>query len=490
MVAESKSASTRNIVFVHPDLGIGGAERLVVDAAVGLQSLGHKVTILTSYRDKSHCFEEARDGTLDVRVRGDAVFPTSIAGRLHILCTILRQLALVASVALSSSELKQIAPDIFVVDQLSVCVPFFRLLYPKAKILFYGHYPDRLLVKGETGLPGRLKRLYRIPFDALEGWSTGCSDSIVVNSRFTRNVFKATFPGMKARDLKVIYPCVDTNQASAVQASIQSSADRKILLSINRFEGKKALDLAIRAYAKLSADERSKARLVLAGGYDPRNQENSVTHMRLQDLAESLSLKHATYSKQDTASTDLTSQDVDVLFLLSIPNEVKTRLLQNAGLLIYTPTNEHFGIVPLEAMLFGVPVLAANSGGPLETIYEGRTGWLRDPEQVEKWTEVMRKPLIPSSADTLRKMGEQGRQRVLNEFSQTKMVQTFDQELHKLVKSDAPRPAIAPSWLLVAAGLTLFAIIGGFAMMQLTFYAPSLEETNSAVAAASSRVEL
>lgn len=52
----------KSIVFVHPDLGIGGAERLVIDAAVGMQKLGHKVTIFTSYCDKSHCFEEARDG--------------------------------------------------------------------------------------------------------------------------------------------------------------------------------------------------------------------------------------------------------------------------------------------------------------------------------------------------------------------------------------------------------------------------------------------
>lgn len=52
----------RNVVFVHPDLGIGGAERLVVDAAVGLQSLGHNVTILTSYCNPNHCFDEARDG--------------------------------------------------------------------------------------------------------------------------------------------------------------------------------------------------------------------------------------------------------------------------------------------------------------------------------------------------------------------------------------------------------------------------------------------
>ena len=54
--------SRKNVVFVHPDLGIGGAERLIIDAAVGLQELGHKVTIFTSHCDPRHCFEEARDG--------------------------------------------------------------------------------------------------------------------------------------------------------------------------------------------------------------------------------------------------------------------------------------------------------------------------------------------------------------------------------------------------------------------------------------------
>lgn len=52
----------QRVVFLHPDLGIGGAERLVIDAAVGLQKNGHKVTIYTSHCDPSHCFDEARDG--------------------------------------------------------------------------------------------------------------------------------------------------------------------------------------------------------------------------------------------------------------------------------------------------------------------------------------------------------------------------------------------------------------------------------------------
>lgn len=73
-MAEKESAKNTNldsnnqfrkktIVFLHPDLGIGGAERLVVDAAVGLQNRGNKVVIFTSHCDPKHCFDEARDGT-------------------------------------------------------------------------------------------------------------------------------------------------------------------------------------------------------------------------------------------------------------------------------------------------------------------------------------------------------------------------------------------------------------------------------------------
>ena len=55
-------AKKKHIAFFHPDLGIGGAERLIIDAAVGLQNRGHKVVIFTSHCDPQHCFDEARDG--------------------------------------------------------------------------------------------------------------------------------------------------------------------------------------------------------------------------------------------------------------------------------------------------------------------------------------------------------------------------------------------------------------------------------------------
>lgn len=377
-----------------------------------------------------------------------------------------------ASTALASSELKELDPDVLIVDQLSACIPFFRLLYPKARVLFYGHFPDQLLVKQEGGTKQKLKSIYRIPFDAFEAWSMGCADSIVVNSKFTRSVFKATLPGVKARELKVVYPCVDTSDPKGESASGAIWPDRKLLLSINRFEGKKMLDLAIKAYAGLAPQDRGKSKLVLAGGYDPRNAENAITHKQLQDLSNSLKLTHATFRSNDTALTDLSTEDVDILFLLSISNELKTRLLSSASLLIYTPTNEHFGIVPLEAMLAGVPVLATNTGGPLETIYDGRTGWLRSPDNIEEWTKVMQKPMISSSADRLHAMGQAGREQVLTQFSRTKMAQSFNDEAQRLLQDRGPRPKIFNPLYLLALLFAFLVAIGAIVLFSKTLSGP------------------
>ena len=70
----------KRIVFLHPDLGIGGAERLVVDAALALQSRGHMVQFVTNHHDPEHCFEETRNGDLKVTVVGDWL-PRSVFGR-------------------------------------------------------------------------------------------------------------------------------------------------------------------------------------------------------------------------------------------------------------------------------------------------------------------------------------------------------------------------------------------------------------------------
>jgi alpha-1,3/alpha-1,6-mannosyltransferase len=181
-----------NIAFIHPDLGIGGAERLVVDAALGLQSKGHNIMIYTSHHDASHCFPETIE-TLKVTVIGDWL-PRHIFGLGHILFAIARSIVLALTLLYYGTKY-----DVMIVDQMSASVPILR--YTGAKILFYCHFPDYLLSK-RTSL---IKRLYRMPIDYLEEITTRMSDSVLVNSKFTQSVFKDSFRSISASP-KVLYP--------------------------------------------------------------------------------------------------------------------------------------------------------------------------------------------------------------------------------------------------------------------------------------------
>ena len=378
-----------------------------------------------------------------MRVRGNSLIPSTIFGRFAILCAILRQLHLVCIIALWNYELDHLRPTHFFVDQLSAAVPLLRFLYTNVGVLFYCHFPDQLLAQKGEGALAVLKKGYRVPFNAIEGWSTGSSTAIVVNSKFTGTVAKRVFPALSKRDLKVVYPCVDTSSATQLLRK-PMWAGRKLVLSINRFEKKKDVALAVKAFACLDASVRKSALLVIAGGYDPRMPENVSTHEELQQLADSFKLSHETYKSLPDPS--VVSDNTSVLFLLSVPDALKQSLLASADLLVYTPQNEHFGIVPLEAMLAQVPVLAANEGGPLETVVEGETGWLRDIRKPEEWTAVMLRVLSSSDSVELRSIGEKGRKRVQAEFSKEQMALRLDQSLDQIT-NPPKQPSAIPEWL-------------------------------------------
>jgi glycosyltransferase involved in cell wall biosynthesis len=64
----------------------------------------------------------------------------------------------------------------------------------------------------------------------------------------------------------------------------------------------------------------------------------------------------------------------NIEFLGGVDDQQLMELYQNARALIYPAVDEDFGMVPVEAMAFGTPVIAHRSGGPKETIREGQTG--------------------------------------------------------------------------------------------------------------------
>lgn len=397
-----------NIVFVHPDLGIGGAERAVVDAAMSLKSCGHHVQFMTAHHDRNHCFEETKNGQLKVTVIGDWL-PTSVFGRCKALFAYLRMVL----VALYVSLFSRISYDLLIVDQVSACIPFLRLSRRKAKILFYCHYPDMLL----TGRNSTLKSLYRAPLDWFEEITTGMADRVLVNSKFTAGVFKETFKRLSHIEPAVLYPI--PNFALMDSASERPPSDdiipqnkKFIFLSINRYERKKNLDLALHAFMHLEEEvlNHKDIHLIMAGGYDERVSENRHHYLELRQLASELRIEN------------------QVTFIRSFDSDQKFSLLTHATCLLYTPENEHFGIVPIEAMHMKLPVIAVASGGPTESVEHEKTGFLCAPEP-EEFAAAMKK--FVDNPELKKELGEAGYQRVNELFS----FQAFTTKLDSIVNT-------------------------------------------------------
>lgn len=137
----------------------------------------------------------------------------------------------------------------------------------------------------------------------------------------------------------------------------------------------------------------------MAGGYDKRLREN-VEHLEeLREEAKALGVAGA------------------VRFLPSFSDRQRSLLLARATAVLYTPVDEHFGIVPLEAMAAGRPVIACNSGGPLESVgpREEGCGILCDPTPAA-FADAMAKLLDVDRAEA---MGAAARGRAERAFSRS-----------------------------------------------------------------------
>ena len=180
----------------------------------------------------------------------------------------------------------------------------------------------------------------------------------------------------------------------------------------------------------------------MPGGYDSRLDDNIITLDTLICKATALSL---TYNIQ--ASHDLLHQYpvrtdglADVLFLLNFTTAQRTGLLTSPHsiALLYTPANEHFGIVPIEAMACGVPVLACNSGGPTESVlssppYEKseRTGWLEEPLP-EKWLHALEE-IVDLPAEEREAIGARAKRRAREKFGMEAMSRGLEDALRDAV---------------------------------------------------------
>jgi 1,2-diacylglycerol 3-alpha-glucosyltransferase len=142
----------------------------------------------------------------------------------------------------------------------------------------------------------------------------------------------------------------------------------ELLLYMGRVAKEKGLDFLIRAFAKVAA-ERSQARLLIVGDGPYRRA--------LEDLVQRLGLSHK------------------VIFIGEVPHEEIPDYASAADLFVFSSVTDTQGLVLVEAMAAGVPVVAVEAPGPIDVLAEG--GGVLVPTKEDSFVEAVLSLLVDES---------------------------------------------------------------------------------------------
>lgn len=209
---------------------------------------------------------------------------------------------------------------------------------PDTLHLCYCHTPmryaweDSINYINEYEINGLVKKLAPWIIHKIRMWdriSAERVDKFITNSAYIQKRVKKFY----RRDSSVIHPFIDTNK---FKPDFSRSKRENFYLAVGRLTPYKKFDLVIEAFNK------SGLPLKIAG--------TGVAEAKLKKEAKD-----------------------NIELLGHVPDAQLIELYRSAKGLIF-PQLEDFGIIPLEAMACGCPVIAYGAGGALETVINGKTG--------------------------------------------------------------------------------------------------------------------
>ncbi|MFH0856535.1 MAG: glycosyltransferase family 4 protein [bacterium] len=230
------------------------------------------------------------------------------------------------------------------------------------------------------------------------------ADFIITNSEYTKKlVFNFGINGDK---IYVVYPCVDAalnkevkNNFAAETRLIVLPKDKKMILTLGRVVKRKGHDMVIKALPEVIKKIPDIIYVIAGDGVDKNYLENLSKKCNVKDF---------------------------VIFTGEVKEANKAFYYKNCDIFIMPARNiagdvEGFGIVYLEAALFGKPIIAGNIGGAPEAVQDGETGILVNPESEKEISDAIIKLL--SDSDLANKFGVQGRERVFRDFTWKKQIE-------------------------------------------------------------------
>jgi glycosyltransferase involved in cell wall biosynthesis len=235
--------------------------------------------------------------------------------------------------------------------------------------------------------------------------------SILVDSQYTKDCLQRKY-GLRNNIL--IFPFwVDTN---IFKPSIKTC---KML-------GKNLFERYIFACGRFS-DERKNLKLLLKAFNLLKSKNNEF---------KSLKLIVAGFKPPDIKKFYIKyNVDESVIFLGYISENEKVKYYQNASLFVLPSKQEGLGIVILEAMACGIPVVSTRCGGPESIINDGFNGLLTDVDEKEL-VHVMKKVL--NNDELAQKLIKNGLETIKDRFSEKKALDTLRQAINKAGQCNDP----------------------------------------------------
>lgn len=173
---------------------------------------------------------------------------------------------------------------------------------------------------------------------------------------------------------------------------------KPIVLAVGTLHPRKGYETLIRAFAKISAQCPEAECHIIGGEFG----DGSYARM-LRDLAERERVANRVRFRGYSAEV---AAEMAQCAILAIPSKV-----------------EAFGMVAIEAMAAGKPVVAARTGGLQDIVEHGKTGFLVAPGDADDLGRRLAELL--SDRQRAAQMGEAGRERVRRNFTSGEMISVF-----------------------------------------------------------------
>jgi glycosyltransferase involved in cell wall biosynthesis len=242
-------------------------------------------------------------------------------------------------------------------------------------------------------------------------------DALVPISNYLRESLASSLPGIPGERWTVILHGIDTDTFSPVGDEQKKRLKqrygfqgRQVILHPGRFLPWKGILPAIQSMPNV-IDQEPKALMVMTGRAQRLYRDQS-------ELARYDAQIDAYIEKQGLGEHvhigDFTHDDIPDLMALS-------------QVVIYTTIgHEPFGLVPVEGMACGAPVIVTNSGGLVESVIDGETGFIINRDETTLPDELADRIVeLLANPELARSLGEVGRERVEDRFDKRRMANDY-----------------------------------------------------------------